>query len=246
MAGFVLLCNLLYTIAGTAVAIRLLRLSKRTGGAPERIIGTGLLSFSLFCQPLLVVASGGFGHLPLWGHRLVMTGALLSSAICVLCLYLFCWRVFRPEAAWARLAVAAGSLVTLVVSVGLWLQPPVYADQPTNPLWMALSSFNYVACFVWAGAESSVYYLRLRRRAGVGLGDPELQNRFGVWGATMLCGASLSLVIGVVSLMGLRIGIDPLPSLCVAASGLINSAGWWLSFAPPATYLGWVRSRAGA
>jgi len=244
MGIFVLACNLLYTVVGTWVALRLLRLSVHTGGVPERIIGVSLLSFSLVCQPLLVAVSGAFGQPPMWGHRLLMSGALVSSAITVMGLYVFAWRVFRPGSNWALGVVAVGAGITLASSIGSWLQPPSWSGRPVDPTWLALSSFNYTACFVWAGGESLVYYLRMRRRAAIGLADPELQNRFGVWGGAMVTGALLSVVTGFCSLAGLRIGVDPLPSLCVAASGLVNSLGWWLSFAPPAAYLNRLRARA--
>jgi hypothetical protein len=142
--------------------------------------------------------------------------------------------------------VALGGALTLVSGIGSWVQPPSWSGQPIDPTWLALSSFSYTGCFVWAGGESLACYVRMRRRAAIGLADPELQNRFGVWGAAMTAGAVLSVVVGVCSLAGLRVGVDPLPSLCVAASGLINSTGWWLSFAPPAAYLNWLRAHAGA
>lgn len=246
MGVFVLACNLLYTVVGSWVALRLLRLSAHTGGLPERIIGVGLLCFSLVCQPLLVVLSGAFGHPPPWGHRLLMSVALLSSAITVMSLYVFAWRVFRPGSTRALGVVVLGALVSLVASIGSFAQPPSWSGRPIDPTWLALSSFNYTGCFVWAGGESLAYYARMRRRAAIGLADPELQNRFGVWGGAMTVGAVLSALVGICSLAGLRVGVDPLPSLCVATSGLTSSAGWWLSFAPPAAYLNWLRRGAAA
>jgi hypothetical protein len=37
---------------------------------------------------------------------------------------------------------------------------------------------------------------------------------------------------------------DPLVSGCVTLAGLVNALVWWLTFAPPAAYLRWVRGDA--
>jgi hypothetical protein len=244
MAGFVFACNLVYMVVGTLVAVRLLRLSASTGGVPERVIGVAMLSFAAVCQPLLMALSGAFGRPSPDAYRVLMLVAMSASAVTVVGMYVFAWRVFRPNARWAPAAVAMGAAVAGVAGIGSASQPPSWSGQPVDASWLALSAFNYVVCFVWAGGESLVYYVRMRRRAAIGLAEPEVQNRFGVWGAAMVAGALLSLVVGVLSAAGLRVGSDALPSLCVAASGLINSTGWWLSFAPPAAYLNWVRARA--
>jgi hypothetical protein len=245
MAAFVFACNLLYIVVGTGVSIRLLRLSGRTGGVPERVIGIGLLSFSAVCQPLLMVVSGAFGRPSLPVFHAMIAVVMAASAVTVVSLYVFAWRVFRTNSRWAPLLVGAGAGVAAVAGVGSWLQPPSWAGEPSL-LWSALGSFNYVVAFAWTGGESLAYHVRMRRRAAIGLGEPELQNRFGVWGAAMLASGVLSGTVAVCTLAGLRIGMDPLPSLCVAASGLISSAGWWLSFAPPAGYLNRVRARGAA
>ena len=99
----------------------------------------------------------------------------------------------------------------------------------------------------WGAVEAYGWFLRMRRRTAIGLGDPLVANRFLLWSL----GAGLA---GAGSAVGTVVGIatgrpmNELPALTLALSlfGLASAIALWLAFVPPARYLDWVRSRAQA
>lgn len=225
-----------FAVVGALVGGRLLRLSQRTGGAPERVIGIGLLTYATFCQPTLLVA-GAFGE-SLTPAAIQALHAWMSAtaALTVTCLYLFTWIVFRRESGWGRVLLAAGVGLAVVSETASVLERSIF--------WSTLSSANFVVAFVWAGAESLRYYVLLRRRARLGLADPVVQNRFGVWGVCMSVAAVLSATVSVCIAAGLNVGEHPFPTAVALANTCLNAAGWSLTFFPPAWYLRAVRRRA--
>lgn len=227
---------------GAVVGGRLLALARRTREIPELAVGAGLFSYTVICQPLILLG-GALGPSIPDGARLALSlGVSLSSAVTIAGLYLFSWRVFRAEARWARALTFAGIAVALAMAA----VNALLREGATNPTTALVSVVNYAVAFSWGGFESLRYYALLRRRAAIGLGDPVVRNRFLLWGASMATGALIDVLLVSCLLAGRNLGTDPIAiALCMIAAA-VNAICWYLAFLPPAAYLRWLRSSVGA
>jgi hypothetical protein len=243
---FVALSSLVFVVVGTAVGVRILLRARAERSLPELAIGTALVAFSGVTQPLGMARVALEGQIDLGVSIALQLGSTAASALTVLSLYLFTWRVFRPESRWAVLLFAGGS------ALGLWAGAAMAAvsfyDAGVSPTltgpWIALSATAYGICFGWAGIESLLYHSRLRRRRRLGLADPVLVNRFLMWGLSCSFGLAIDAVLVALALGGVDFNHAPLPRLLVSASGLVNAVSWFLSFTPPAAYARWLRRGA--
>lgn len=234
-------------LVGAVVGERLLRLSRRTRQLPEQAIGLGLVLITVIGAPMSAA-----GRLP----ALVSTplgdglfGLGLASALGgIALLFVFTWRVFRPDAEWAKGVVGLAALAACIDWLGLVLasQRGQTLDEilpHTRPWSLAIVGLVALA-FVWSSAESLRYHARLRRRLALGLADPVVVNRFLLWG---ISGVATVVMLGMIVaciLAGQAPLRDPLPMTAIAAAGNVASASWYLAFLPPPGYLRWVRRRA--
>jgi hypothetical protein len=227
----------------TWVAVRLLLLHRRTGAWPEFLLG-GMLLLSVSVGYPLHIAAYRVG--PEWSG-LFQTGAILAVPVGFSLLFVFTWRVFRPQAIWARVLTAVGVITLLGKALHGCLQvhdrgvidmldlPPVEILLQTGPALVA---------YFWTACESIRYYAVMRRRARLGLADAVVTNRFLVWGVMGLCATGgVALNTGAVLLH-----VDPFTSapllLWSALLGLAEAVFLTLTFVPPRSYLARVRARA--
>ena len=110
---------------------------------------------------------------------------------------------------------------------------PVQLTQSVIPIGAAL----FMLC---EAVSLPAYWRRMRRRAALGLGDPLVTNRFGLW--------ALASATGVVCLLT---SVPPLylpagSALLLAdlvvfgAAGVATASLYWLAFFPPARYRSWA------
>jgi hypothetical protein len=239
---FVALSTAIFICLGTAVGVRIVRRARHDRSVPELAVGAALIAFAGVSQPLSVLRVALAGQIPFSlsiGLQLVATGA---SAFTVTALYLFTWRVFRPDSRWAALLFAMGSALGLWAGAGM--AATSFYDAAVTPVlsghWIALSALSYALCFGWAAGESLAYHARLRRRLRLGLADPLVVNRFLLWGGA--CGFALviDVILIAMALSGVDFNTDSTARLLVSASGLANAVAWFLGFTPPAWYVRWV------
>ncbi len=243
MVGSVLLC----VLVGTLVGLKLFGIAARSRKLPEFAIGAGLFAYAALSQPAFLAhhALGEEGSL---GLRMgIVVVRVLAYYATLLGLSLFTWQVFGARSHW-RQALAASVALAASISAGLniwanWLQLsasvplPLHARIGMAPL--------YVLAFGWASLESLRYYRLMRRRRSLGLADPVVTNRFFVWGAGEGASSLVVLALFVAILTRSEISIaDPFVSWFVVLAGLVNALVWWLTFAPPTSYLHWIRGRA--
>ena len=250
MQLFAMASAVLTIVAGTWVGQKLFRLSRRTGQAPERYIGIGMLSFGAVAYPLFLV-------LVLAGTSLsrevgigVSIGANTAYIVCLLTTALFTRIVFRPTAAWSVLLVALiGVLGILGSGLTTWhtiVNPGIArVSDPLSRVGSAMLSAAFALGFCWTSIEAFLYRGALGKRLALGLADPVVVNRFSVWaiGTAIACITDIGLI--TTSLLGLNPATNPLPPLLQSTSGLACTITWTLTFAPSAAYLNWVRKRAG-
>ncbi len=102
------------------------------------------------------------------------------------------------------------------------------------------------AAFGWTAVESLAYYRKLMRRLALGLAEPEVANRFWLWGV----GAAATSAICTLMLAPMSMGMAPLQSPLVltlmAVAAVVCSICWCFAFFPPQAYLERVRDRYAA
>lgn len=235
-------------LVAVVVGLRLIGLALRTRELPEALLGTGLLLVAVVGGPL-----AGLGRMPgmiatPFGDGVFALGLGLVQ-VGIGCWFAFTWQVFRRRSAWTMSAVllACGALGAcwqglIGASVGGSMQE-IYAN--TRPWAMAIVA-NVGIAFAWTGFEALRYYRRLLRRQALGLADPEIVNRFWLWGVSGCAVAALSTIM----LVPMYLGIPPLSNLLtlngIALVALVASLCWFFAFFPPRAYLERVRLRAAA
>jgi hypothetical protein len=232
-------------VASTVVAVRLLLLHRRTGAAPELLLG-GMLMLSVGVGYPLMIASDRTS-----GDQSVTLQLIATLAINVgFCfLFEFTRRVFRPQAVWARVFAGAGAIVLLGTLVHRWFWLHEHggirtSEEPFRE--MFLQTGPVAVAYVWTACEALHYHALMRRRAKLGLADAVMTNRFLVWGlmaSSASAGVLLSLAAGA-----LRVNVFSTPWILLASSGtgLAQTVLMVLAFVPPRSYTAWIRARAAA
>lgn len=219
------------------VGARLIALHRRTRAWPELLLGGMLLLSTGVGYPLRIAAeragSESMGALVLASNVAIGVGYSL--------LFVFTWRVFRPQATWARVLAASGVIMLLWGSVhGLF---GIIGRQIGEQLFQA---GPVLVAGLWTACESLRYHGMMRRRVKLGIGDVAVSNRFLLWGLM-----GLSQTLGVAVSMGMTavkpdVFVDAGMLLFASTSGIVQAMLLVLAFVPPRFYLDWVRSGAAA
>jgi len=178
-----LLAGVVYLIAG----IRLLRLSQRTGEAPERLLGVMFLLSGASYIVYLMANIPGLESLwtPInFAARVIYIGPPILLAV-------FTRQVFRPEGPWAAWLVY-GIAVLMIGGVGGSALGGDWEGFSISNRWFWLEWAGYTIPFGWAGSEAFAQYRQARRRVRFGLCDPLVCNRFLLWalfGVLQVCTA---------------------------------------------------------
>jgi len=231
-----------FWLASVLVGARLVRLWARTRELPEFLIGSAFLAGG-------VVATGCILAL-----RLELAPAALVPALTLLAraagswsaasMVVLAWRVFRPDAAWARwLAFAALGLVLLRLGGEAWVQRP--REDLTHPLFYGWTLVTLLA-YGWTSLEALLYQARLRRRIGLGLAEPVVANRILLWGVAAACIAVQGPLQAGSALLGGAASPSPALRVGLSSLSLVCAACIWLAFFPPRAYLAWVAGRPAA
>jgi hypothetical protein len=241
---------ILTMVAGTWIGLRLYSLSRRTGQAPERYIGIGMLAFGAVAYPLfltLVAASGSLPRPTLLG---ITFGANSAYLVCLVMIAMFTRIVFRPTSGWGAVLVGLIALIGLTGSgLSLWnsyTNPgAAHVFDPLGRWGTSLISAAFALCFLWTSSEAFAYRSSLRRRLALGLADPVVVNRFSIWAFGTAVAFVTDLALVASNAIGLNPAENPIPALLQSTSGLSCTITWTLTFAPSEAYLNWVRKRAG-
>ena len=226
-----LLAGLFFVIAGA----RMIRLSRRTGEAPERLLGLYFVSTGAaylgWVLPL-VVAIGP------------MAGAIDLTAWVVYCIgvvpYLIFTRlVFRPNARWPH-GVVIGCVVALATSTTVFISNHNLYPGLDDPFFW-IQWLGYTVPCVWMTYEASLCRRDAMRRARIGLTDPGVANRyllFALFGGfqVLACLSDILLATQFAADQTISTSAD----LILGSCELAGIAALWLAFFPPASYRSWV------
>jgi len=217
--------------ASAVVGTRLLLLARRTRQLPETALGLAFVLAGTLGWALLFLSAQEDGVMGLPAPWLRGAG-VLSTALGSAGLWVFTWRVFRPDAPWARALCGLGIAAALVGIAGEGLTNGFL--RVDRGLWFWVGFAGRSLPFVWASAESIRYYRRMERQAALGLGDPGVQRRFLLWGV----GSGAAAGVFAVGAATLLLTSDPsplarpLPSILASVLGLVAAVSFWLAFFP--------------
>ena len=227
-----------FICASIGVGVRLLHLHRRTGDAPELLLGLMLLIVSGIGYPTAIAAQ--FAG-PAALRPLVIVSNLSINAGSAL-LFIFTWRVFRLEEIWAR--GLAGAAVVTLGALSVWRSFDVLSradvrvdDGALGPVLLMMLAY------LWAAWESLRSYRMMRRRVRFGLGDAVVCDRFMLFGVMALSATAGCLMNIVAMSIGIQILENPWIQLGGSSTGLVQAGVLVLAFAPPRSYLDWVRAR---
>lgn len=246
-----LLSTLIFAAMAAVVGVRLVALSRRTGGLPERLLGWGLQLTACWGYGVMIVTivtqrALGLGDHPL-GMACIALGWVLHNAG-VLCMLRFNLVVFRPREAWARwLALAMTAVLWIGWGLYVW-NGGLHTGAPSVWYWVMFATTGTYP--LWGAAESFRYWRQMRRRLALGLAEPMLVDRFRIWGIASASAAAAIWAVNAPFLMGLTIGspeaaeVTAISRLVTAGFGLVTIGAYWLTFFPPAFYRQRVASRS--
>jgi hypothetical protein len=244
-ASLALVATLLFIAASFAIGLRLLVMASRTRGLPEFTLGLALFLIVGLGYPITLAGRALLldGSAELTARALLPLGGVMMN-VGWAAVWVFTWRVFRPEATWAR-ALASGAIAALLLFAGVSAARALVVEDSrllvrphtasTGTLLVALASY------VWTAAESLRYRALLRRREALGLADPVVTNRFLLWGVVGIF-SFLSLVgPTVAAIAGVDTTENALVRLTTAVAGMACSTALLLAFTPPRAYVRWLR-----
>lgn len=229
------------------VGARLLMLARRTRELPEWALGISLTLTMGVAYPGMVLLEADLG----WSvdvERALMVFFNAALNIGFFMLYVFTARVFRPKAGWPLCLLATAAAAFLL---HLWLVTgALYSTDDVEVVRLELTRYGLLALvtaaagYAWSGIESASHWLRLRRRERLGLVDPVLCDRMGLW--AILAGSSVagSIATAIYLLRGIDVLASPSAMLITSITGLAQGLFLWLTFLPPAAYIAFVRGRA--
>jgi len=238
--------GLSFILASLVIGLRLLLLARRTRQLPEFAIGLALFLMGGLGYPILSVARMATGlHVAV---RIAFFGlSMLFNMTGMVGVCIFNGRVFHPREKWPGgvtvgfASALVGALVLQSVAPGLRVAA-LYNQGAGVRLFMALQGVP----LGWAAFESLRYHRLLVRRCRLGLADPIVADRVGLWGTGMLLALVISLFGTVLGCFGIDIAVSPTGNLIMAPLGLTTAGCVWLAFLPPAAYTRRVRARAAA
>jgi hypothetical protein len=240
MLGSAFLTQSLAAIFFIAVGIRLFLLGRRTGEAPEKLLGlyffaTGW-SYVGWLLPTVHQFEGGAADI-----TDLTTWTLYSVGVIP---FIFFTRLaFRPNAIWAKLFMVALSLM-LLGSVSMWIVQGTGYYTLDSP-WVWSHWLGYTIPCVWLSIEALLAYASANRRTRIGLCDRVVANRyllFGLFGVfqAFACITDIYVLQTSVTAHIVDEGLD----LLLGAFEIAGTAMLFLAFFPPAFYRRWISGSA--
>jgi hypothetical protein len=168
---------------------------------------------------------------------LALAGEVLMR-LGMLGLCLFLWKVFRPRSPGGPLGTAACTAIMAGALGWDWrMQDPLSAYDGSLPSAMAVQ-VSIALPFAWSTWETATHWMQSRRRLALGLVDPMVCHRFGLWctATSAFVGiCMLAIAAGVLTASGFA----TTAAMATGARGvlyLVVVASVWLGLFPPEGY----------
>jgi hypothetical protein len=237
----------LFLLTSLVVGTRLVFLYLRTRKLPELLMAVALL-----CTGFLAFAVGSAGKILMDGSPALRSGltvlGLSVEYIGDAALALFAWRVFHADKRWSLVFVAALAILSVGAFVGeLWSGEYLrYSDsEPITGLWVPFALLVRGLAPTWLAFECLRFHAQLRRRVRIGLADPIVMQRVGLWGVAMTASAG-AYVVPIAHRLAYGTGIREhvWAISMVSALAMVTALSMGFAFFPPRKYRERMRSLA--
>lgn len=224
-----------FFVASLAVGVRLVALWYRNRQLPELLIGLGVLGIGpvgfgfMMISELLADAHGSASRVLLAIGLLATSGGAFAEIV-------FNTTVFhRGNRFVYGLAGLSGVLLAICFAAS-WVTTGFAAVEPFGVPYQGRTAIT-VACLFWGSVEALRYWRLMSRRTRLGLADPEVTNRFLLWGVGAGA-AGLGTTVGTVAQLWTGTPTLEIPWVTLSSSlhGLVAAVAMWLAFLPPAAY----------
>ncbi|MBW2494492.1 MAG: hypothetical protein JRE43_07040 [Deltaproteobacteria bacterium] len=227
------------------VGVRLYRLSRRTGHAPERLIAltflVWVLGYALYDIPY-AFTDGDESIAPFFSYT-----SLLAFNLGNFTLALFTREVFRKRQRWAFWFVVAIAVCLALGAAGsAWVGDWEQVDPIANPGYWPQTVGGLIPS-VWMGVEGLLHYAGARKRRKLGLCSALICHHFLLWGLAGALWAGLEIVVVAQDFVYLSAG-DWSGALGIV-NGLLEIVPIgmiWLVFFAPAGYRRWIEGETPA
>ena len=153
---------------------------------------------------------------------------------------LFAWRVFHAKKRWALGVITALGIIGVGGFLGEVLsgQYMRYADsEPIAGPWVPLGLASRALAPTWLAFECLRFHAQLRRRLRLGLAEPLVVHRVGLWGVAMAASAvayAVPIVHRLVYGTGIRTHVWAIS--IVSGLAMLGAICIWIAFFPPRSY----------
>lgn len=228
-----------YSLVAFVIGTRLILLAARTRQLPELLVGSGVLFLAGIGYPLSAVArempdltAGTRAAMGACSGFLALVGVVANTG--------FTWVLFRRGVPWASALLACVALG----AVGLFAVQSIEGGWARGTIFWGGLPFAVTVSFGWGFLECGRYHLLLRRRLRLGLADPVVADRFGLYAVATGLAVSTNVVGQVFWWLQLEMLVHPIGGSLLFVLGATSSVLMMLAFLPPRAYVDWVRSRA--
>lgn len=239
MARFANLTMLITCALAIYVGSRTLAIWWRTRQIQEFAIGSNVLSIALGAMLLTslgVLGSSTGMNVDILPHAV----GLFLMCIHVAALYVGTWKIFRPSDRWP---IALVAMALSLCTAWMWA---ILTDSGAPLIRPLLYQGVRAVGMAWAGWECLRYSAMLRRQVRLGLAEPMIAHRIGLWGLGALA-SLLVILLDLGSLVGSGTSLVASPGglYLTAFIGLFAAGTIALAFFPPASYVRFVAGPAG-
>ena len=230
-----------FTVVSFVIGLRLLGLALRTRQLPELLIGSSMLCLAGLGYPLSAVAREAVA-LPHAARAAIGAAAGLLGAAGLWANTAFTFVLFRRQLPAARAAV----FVVALFCTGLFGFQTFTGDWALGAQFWGWLSFGVTLSYGWCFLECSHYYRLLRRRLRIGLADPVVTDRFGLYAAATGMAVATNTIGQLYWWRGVEMLTDEVGALLLVVLGSGSTVLMCLAFIPPRAYLERVRARSAA
>jgi len=230
-----------FIAVGGFVGVRLLLLARQTRQLPEFTVGLGFFLVALVGYPLGLIALAP--QAPVQWAPTAHALAHAATGVGSISIFVFTWRVFRPEERWAS-ALAWTCMLGLVVCAVVAIGDSLTTTPGQRPIDSALVPRQLIVglSYWWTAAEGLRWFGLLRKRLALGLAEPLVANRFLLWGVSgVFAGSAIAVSTWRMVVTGGSPN-DAVAMLAIGVGGFTTSISIYLAFTPPRAYRAWIGS----
>jgi hypothetical protein len=227
-----------FVLVSIIVGARLLALARSNRQLPEFAMGMGLFLMAGVGYPLMILARFG-AFLPEPTRLSLLVAYQIAQIVGISALCVFNWHTFRRNSgpALVLMLLTSGAMIACFIAQ---IQGPglrAFMYDHVGP-WSRTSPLTMIP-LAWASFESLRYYSMMKKRARIGMANPAVADRFGLWSISALGAAIMSGYSYLGQLNGVDVNTTVQGPIVLGLLGVTAAGSLWLAFLPPRWFIAW-------